>query len=66
MMVTYLIIRLSFVVWLVACSIWPLTRPDLPYVDADWAGCPDSRRSTTGYVIYLGINALSDDPIVVQ
>lgn len=27
------------------------------YSDADWAGCPDSRRSTTGWCMYLG-NAL--------
>lgn len=24
------------------------------YSDADWAGCPDSRRSTTGWCMYLG------------
>jgi hypothetical protein len=24
------------------------------YSDADWAGCPDTRRSTSGYVVYLG------------
>ena len=24
------------------------------YSDADWAGCPDSRRSTSGYCVYLG------------
>ena len=26
------------------------------YSDADWAGCPDTRRSTSGYSIYLGNN----------
>ncbi|KAI5336302.1 hypothetical protein L3X38_015569 [Prunus dulcis] len=29
------------------------------YSDADWAGCPDSHRSTTGYLIYLGNNLIS-------
>ncbi|XP_024164434.1 uncharacterized mitochondrial protein AtMg00810-like [Rosa chinensis] len=29
------------------------------YSDADWAGCPDSRRSTSGYLIYLGSNLIS-------
>ncbi|CAL9006703.1 unnamed protein product [Prunus brigantina] len=29
------------------------------YSDADWSGCPDSRRSTTGYVITLGTNLIS-------
>ncbi|CAL9000117.1 unnamed protein product [Prunus brigantina] len=29
------------------------------YSDADWAGCPDSRRSTTRYVITLGTNLIS-------
>ena len=24
------------------------------YSDADWAGCPDTRRSTSGFVVYLG------------
>jgi hypothetical protein len=27
------------------------------YTDADWAGCPDTRRSTSGFAVFLG-NAL--------
>nr|GEY30480.1 myb-like protein P [Tanacetum cinerariifolium] len=48
------------------------TRPDLsyavqqlclymhdpPYSDADWAGCPSTRRSTLGYCVFLGNNLL--------
>ncbi|XP_021824947.1 uncharacterized protein LOC110765996 [Prunus avium] len=29
------------------------------FCDADWAGCPDDRQSTGGYVIYLGCNLVS-------
>jgi hypothetical protein len=29
------------------------------YIDADWTGCPDTRCSTSGYVVFLGGNLVS-------
>jgi hypothetical protein len=29
------------------------------YTDADWAGDPDDRRSTSGYIVYLGSNPIT-------
>ena len=41
---------LSFVLHIGTGPVDTLTA----YSDADWAGCPDSRRSTSGYCVYLG------------
>jgi len=38
----------------------PSTSTDLVvYTDADWAGCPDTCKSTSGYAMFLGDNLVS-------
>jgi hypothetical protein len=29
------------------------------YTDADWAGCPNTRWSTSSYAVFLGANLIS-------
>lgn len=36
-------------------NVWPL----LSYTNADWGGCHDSRRSTSGYCVFLSGNLIS-------
>lgn len=39
----------------------PRTSPSrlIIYIDADWAGCPDTHRSTSGYAAFLGSSLVS-------
>ena len=38
----------------------PPTSPDLVvYTNADWAGCLDTHKSNSGYVVFLGDDLIS-------
>jgi hypothetical protein len=37
----------------------PSTSDLVVYTDADWVGCPNTRRSTSGYAVFLGDNLIS-------
>lgn len=52
---SYLQGTLDHGLFLLASPITGLTA----YSDADWAGCPDSCRSTSGYCAFLGNNLIS-------
>ena len=41
--------------WLTASSSLSLRA----YTDTDWAGCPDTRRSISGFCIYIGDSLVS-------
>ncbi|GKF01675.1 ribonuclease H-like domain-containing protein, partial [Tanacetum coccineum] len=38
---------------------WSTTSQIIAYFDADWACCPATRRSTSGYCVFLGDNLLT-------
>lgn len=41
-------------------QLWKSSITDfVAYCDADWAGCPNTRRSFFGYWVYLGPNLIS-------
>lgn len=39
----------------------PITKL-ISYIDVDWGGCPDIRRSTSRYCVFLGDNLISWSP----
>ncbi|XP_071718321.1 uncharacterized mitochondrial protein AtMg00810-like [Rutidosis leptorrhynchoides] len=53
--IRYIQVTLSFRLQLTKSSIQSLVT----YTDADWGGCPDTRRSTSGYCVFFGDNLIS-------
>jgi hypothetical protein len=51
----YLKHSITYGLFISKCSSMHLSA----FSDADWAGCPDDRKSTSGYCIYLGNNLIS-------
>nr|GEV47047.1 ribonuclease H-like domain-containing protein [Tanacetum cinerariifolium] len=51
----YVLSTLNYGLQLFSLSITDLVA----YSDADWAGCPNTQRSTFGYCVFLGKNLLS-------
>nr|GFA66975.1 hypothetical protein [Tanacetum cinerariifolium] len=46
------------------CGFWSLvvvstTTSLVGYTDADWEGCPSTRKSTSGYCVFMGDNIFS-------
>ncbi|GKD21071.1 ribonuclease H-like domain-containing protein [Tanacetum coccineum] len=57
---------LKRIIWYVRCTLdhglqlhVSTTSQLTAYIDADWAGCLVTRRSTSGYCVFLGDNLLS-------
>jgi hypothetical protein len=53
---------LRYIQGTIGCGLHLQHSTDLPiqaFCDADWAGCPDDRRSTAGFAVFLGPNIVS-------
>src|SRR5438105_10072301 len=50
---------ISRILWIMVYSSRTSPTTLTAYTAADWAGCPDTRRSTSGYGVFLGDNLVS-------